>query len=283
VKSSTTEKPIAVFFTVERPSYYGSPPKGGIRIPMTAFRCSPQFSTRLVTDMLAAVNEFKDRHVPSRHLDGLLRSWVKTDCDLEKWAMANPNEFYALRKTCEEWRVTPFEDPVPQSGRYRPALTGALGLDSSAEPRDHAEERVAYDTFAAFVLTSSKIRIGICDRCEELYWSNRRPLNKRFCGRKCSQLQTAKEGQAKRLAGERRDKNKRIRQTLTVFVEEKPAVTDWKPWVASRARVTRSYLTRALNKGLRGERDGFKLTKAQIQYLESKGETRHANLQARVH
>ena len=251
-------------------------PKIGIRIPISAFRPTRQFSKRLVTAMLAAANSAKDG--PGHHLDGLLRSWEKADCDLEKWATANQLKFHALRKTCDQWRLTPFEGIVPEPGHYKPALQGPIGLDTSAEPRDHADERVAYDTFAAFVLTSAKIRIGICHRCEKLYWTDRRPLNKRFCGRKCSKLQTAKEGQAKRLAGERRGKNKRIRQAVTAFVEQKPAVNDWKAWVASRADVTRSYLTRALSKGLRGERDGLKLTKSRIQYLESKGEARHADL-----
>lgn len=250
--------------------------KGTITIPLSKFRLAPQFSKRLVTEMLAAANGSK--HGSSHHLDGLLRSWVNADCNLEKWAMANQVEFYNLRKTCDEWRVTPFHGLVPQAGRFTPILRGPFGLDASAEGRDHPEERVAFDTFAAFVLTSGEVRIGICDRCKKLYWTDRRPLNKRFCGRKCSQLQTAKEGQAKRLAGQRRDKNKRIRQTLTAFVEEKPAIRDWKAWVSSRSRVTLSYLTRALNKGLRGQPDGLKLTKAQIQYLKSKGEARHADL-----
>lgn len=244
----------------------------GIRIPVSAFRPARQFSKSLVTEMLAAANGAKNG--PGHHLDGLLRSWVTAGCDLEKWAMADQATFHALRKTCDEWRVTPFEGLVPEPGHYKPTLQGPIGVEAGAEQRDQAEQRVALDTFAVFVLTSGKVRIGICDRCGNLYWTDRRPLNKRFCGRKCSQLQTAKEAQAKRLAGERRDKNKRIRKALTAFVEQKPAITDWKAWVASRSRVTRSYLTRVLNRGLYREPDGLKITKAQMHYLESKGASR---------
>jgi transcriptional regulator of heat shock response len=122
-------------------------------------------------------------------------------------------------------------------------------------------------------------RIGVCDRCDNLFWAPpRRKLNKRFCRRKCAQRQTASEAQAKRLAEERGEKNKRIRQAIKEFRKEKHSKADWKAFVTGHANVTRSYLTRAINRRLRGEADGLKVTKAQIQYLESRWRSDHANL-----
>jgi len=251
-------------------------PKTAIRIPLASFRIKRQFTERLIADMFQVASGAKDG--PGSHLDNLLRSWADAGCDLEAWAMKNPDKFWILRQTCDEWRVRPFNGLAPERGGFKPVLVGAVGLDATAETRDHPEIRVAYDTFAAFILTSGMVtRIGICDRCEKYYWNRWGHANKRFCGRKCSQLKTAAEGQAKKVAKQRQDKNRKIQKALGAFFWDKPAVADWKVWVAERARVTRTYLTRALNRGLREEPDGLKLTKLQVRYLESKGES-HGNL-----
>lgn len=268
---------ITLYETDGKPNFV--PFKTVLRLPMSAFRPTRVFVERLITEMLEAANA---KRGPGYYLDLLLRSWKDAGCNLEKWALANPANFTKLRETCGEWRIRPFDGLVPERGRYRPILQGPLGLDASAETRDQAEERVAYDTFTAFVLTCAMLprsRIGVCDRCGNLYWAlPRRKLNKRFCRRKCAQLQTASEAQAKRLAEERRQKNERIQQAIEEFRKKKRFKADWKAFVAGRARVTRSYLTRSLNRGLRGEADGLKLTNAQVQYLESKGRSPHANL-----
>jgi hypothetical protein len=243
-----------------------------LRIPMSSFRPTRQFERGLISEMLRAANGAK--RGPGHHLDALLRSWVNGECNLEKWAIANEGKFSALRQTCNQWRIQPFEGLVPDRGHFKPTLTGPIGLDASAETRDHPGERVACDMFAVFVLTCADVtRIGICDRCGNLYSTGRRKLNKRFCSRTCARRQSVKERQAEVLAEERRAKNTRIMQGITKIMERKPVMPNWKAWVVGQSGVTRSYLTRTLNRGLRGEPDGLKLTKRQREYLklEAKG------------
>lgn len=260
---------------------------------MSHFQVSRQYTEWLIEEMIRATTGAKDG--PGYHLDALMRSWVDADCNLERWALQNPDKFEALRTTCEEWRVTPFEGMVPKRGHLKPSLQFDYGLDASDLERygyntseiplrlrcpwllsAAPQERVAYKTFAVFVvILGTSVRLGICDRCGKYFWGRR--INKRFCGRKCSQLQTATEGQARKIAKQRQEKNRKIRKALRAFLDSKSGVRDWKAWVASRAGVTRNYLTHALNRGAKGEPDGLKLTKLQARYLESKGES-HGNL-----
>jgi uncharacterized Zn finger protein (UPF0148 family) len=201
----------------------------------------------------------------------LMDSWINAGCRYDRWEKANPAHAKALG-TALQWKLEFWPD---ERGRPTPVLSCHPRL---GEPID-VEEYTGYNAFVEFLLSAARsCRVGRCDRCGRFFWNRWGHLNKRFCGRKCSQLKTASEGQARKCAAQRREKNKRVRKALTEFVEEETAVTDWKTWVARRARVTRSYLTRALNRGLRGEPDGVKLTKRKIQYLESKGESRHGNL-----
>jgi hypothetical protein len=254
-------------------------PKLVLRVPMTAFRVKRQFTELLIPEMFCAAKGAKNG--PGCVLNMLLRSWIKAGNDLETWAFANPQKFAMLREVCNQWRVSPFEGLVPERGGFKPTLSGPLGFDASVKRRDHTDVRLAYDTFAAFVLTSGMVtRIGLCDRCGDYYWNRWGHANKRFCGRECSQRKTATEGQARKISRQRREKNKKILQAVRKFIDEKPVNADWKNWVASRAGVTGRYLTRTYNRGLRGEPDGLKLTKRQHQYfgIENEGSKGHANL-----
>lgn len=222
-----------------------------IRVSMDLYqRPTRQVADWLVPELITAANEAKN--AVGRRLDGLLREWIESRCNLEYWSWDNPDEVKLVKGAFEAWRFMGGE------------VVG--GHD-------------ALDFFAAFILLVAKAeKLGVCDGCGKLYWNRRGRADRRFCQRKCAQLQTAKEGYARQLARERRKKNKKIRQAINAFIDEKPAGVGWKVWVAKRARVTQSYLTRAINRGFHSEPDGVKLTKAQIKYLESRGGSHHANL-----
>lgn len=214
----------------------------------------------------------------------LLNSWIEAGCRWDRWEKNDRFRAWKLvhgpGKGLDEWRVW---IRAGRDGRAVPYAVGRAAFEPDAPKRANSDEALAHDIFALFLVAAApRAEVGICERCRGFYWNRWGHANKRFCSRKCSQLQTAKEGQAQKLRDERKEKNTRIEKAIKDFFEnliwDKPDPPDWKRWVASRARVTVSYLTRAFNRGLRGEPDGLKLTKAQIQNLESKGRSRHANL-----
>ena len=83
--------------------------------------------------------------------------------------------------------------------------------------------------------------------------------NKRFCGRRCSKLQTSAESQNARRTKERQEKIKRVKRQIREFAQPLSGETDWRGWVCSKAGVHRKFLTRALNNG------SLKLTEGQRQ------------------
>lgn len=224
----------------------------------------------------------------------LLESWIGSSCRFDRWAKANPEKQETLQQYTGDFTLgfTAGRGGKPKLvlSSFSPEGEEFWELNSvpKLEPyRAQAGDKIlssipkqeAYEAFAALLICAGpRFRIGKCGCCGEFYWNRWGHANKRFCSRKCSQLQTAKEGQADRLATERREKNKRVRQAIRQLVDEKPATTAWKEWIASHAGVTKSYLTRTLNRGIEGKPEGLKLTTAQTQYLESKGESRHVDL-----
>jgi hypothetical protein len=84
----------------------------------------------------------------------------------------------------------------------------------------------------------------------------------------------SREAQAKRLIKERKEQAQRIRRAIRGFIEGKPETTDWRKWVAAKARVSLAELGRSLDRGKRGRPDGVKLTKRESAYLKEpkKGE-----------
>lgn len=239
-------------------------PKPSIRIPMSALRLNRRFTEWVLDEMIHDANK---KAGPGAHLDKLLRSWVKADCSLEKWYRANPGFFLGLREACLEWRVLPFEGLAPMEGQFRPMLGAPYGLDTAGETRVDAEKWVACETFAVFIIISGAAdRIGVCKHCDDLFWNKWGHKNKRFCERKCSQIQTAAEGHARKVRDERRKKNTRIKKALE-DIALKPPEEGRKEWVAQRAGVTKTYLTQAINRGRQGKPDGLRLPKRQSKWL----------------
>jgi hypothetical protein len=84
----------------------------------------------------------------------------------------------------------------------------------------------------------------------------------------------SREAQAKRLAKKHKEQAKKIRRAIRGFIEGKPETTQWRKWVAAKARVSLADLRRSLERGKRGKPDGVKLTKRESAYLKEpkKGE-----------
>lgn len=217
-------------------------------------------------------------------MTSLLKSWVDAGCRYDRWKKANPDAHWKLAHAhgwgLDNWRVI---IPDRQDGRTEPYVVGVSGFEREAPEKANGDELLAFEIFALFIIAAApRAKVGLCGYCGKFYWNRWGHTNSRFCSRKHSQLQTAKEGQARKLRTKRQERNARIENAITDYFKtvawDKADPPDWKAWVADRANVTRSYLTRAYNRGLRGEADGLKLTKAQIKSLESRRGSHHASL-----
>jgi hypothetical protein len=194
----------------------------------------------------------------------LLNSWVEAECKLKKWEEDNPAMADKLRRHLANWEV--WLSPGPD-GRPQPKLVGPNIFEPDISGAN-GNEWLAYHLFGMFMVTAApRAEIRICERCGGFYWNRWGHTNKRFCGRKCSQLQTAIEGQGKRLRAEHMEKNRRIRQSVKSFISRNIQSSEWRRWVAKDAGVSLNYLTRAVRRGAQGKPDGVKLFKWQMQYL----------------
>lgn len=240
------------------------------------------------TIKLASYPEDDRRHEPV--LRGLVESWVASGCRYDRWAQANPKEREILAREASRRTLTFWYD---RKGKPRPVLLsgGGMAAESAVElgrqfvdgrlarPQNIKHEEVTgYQAFVDFLLCAApRFDVGRCVRCLRFYWNRWGHANKRFCTRQCSQIQIATDKQNERVAKERREKNVKIKQAIDALISvaslssplwDKLASRDWKSWVAERAGVTQSYVTRAINRGLRGEKDGLKLTKRKRTFLE---------------
>jgi len=214
------------------------------------------------TIKLASYPEDDPRHEPV--LRGLVESWIAAGCRLDRWEKANPKRRETLNRETNHWTLTFWPN---HKGKPLPILSSAGRAEDRPRPVNLAEF-TGYQAFAAFLLCAApRFDVGKCDRCTRFYWNKWGKANKRFCRRRCSQQQTATEGQRDRISRQRQEKNRRIKKAIREFIEGEPEA-DWKAWVSGRARVTRSYITRAVNRGLHRERDGLRLTKSYLERLK---------------
>ena len=204
----------------------------------------------------------------------LIESWVESDCRYDRWRNANPEEALILGREANRWTLT-FADGA--KGKPLPVLSDHpyVGERKPKRERINVFEYTGYEAFVTFLVCAAPgCPVGKCDRCQKFFWNRWGHLNKRFCSRKCAQYQTASEGQARKVARQRRERNRKIKEAVRNFISEN-LKGDWKRSVAKSAGVTLHYLTRALKRGLGGEPDGLKLPKWQLEYLhrsEKKGE-----------
>ncbi len=230
-----------------------------------AAKVHPQLLARIIQNTFRAAS----RYVNSDHayMTCLLRSWVAAGCRFDAWEKSNPEMAWKLRRHLDQrWRAMLFSG---RGGRPETRLAGASGFETDAADKANSDEPLAYDLFAMFVVAAApRAEVGICDRekCRQFYWNRWGHTNKRFCGRKCAQLQTATEGQAKRVRRQWQEKDKRIRRSIREFVNTKPQTSDWRQWVASKAQVSLSYLTRSMRRGNEGS-NGVKPSPPQRKYL----------------
>jgi hypothetical protein len=206
------------------------------------------------------------RHEPI--LAGLMQSWVDAACRYDRWQKANPGQARILGREANRWTLT---FAVFTKAKALPVLSSHpyAGEGEPRRERIDTREYTGYQAFVTFLVCAApRFDMGKCDRCHKFFWNRWGHANKRFCSRKCTVIGTATERQARKVAKLRQKKNKRINRALESFFWDKPATADWKKWVADRAGVTQSYLTRAINLGRRGEPDGVRLTKLQSKFLE---------------
>ncbi|MGC2283670.1 MAG: hypothetical protein WA542_00335 [Candidatus Acidiferrum sp.] len=197
-------------------------------------------------------------------LRALMESWIAAGCRFDRWEKANPEQRKILNLETNRWTMIFWSN---HKGKPLAILSSAGHVGD--RPRRVNPALTGYQAFAAFLLCAAPcFEVGRCERCTRFFWKKRRKAKRRFCERRCSQRQTATEGQRQRVSRQRREKNRSISIAIREFIDRKPATADWKAWVAKRAGVTQKYVTRTVNRGLRGEPDGLRLQKLQRSYLE---------------
>ena len=149
---------------------------------------------------------------------------------------------------------------VSDGQQYEPPLSpdlAAQGADRAAAEEEERDERQreleeyvghqkAALIFLAFITSSFFNRIGRCARCSKFFFNKSGHRNKQFCSTRCAHITSALESKKR----EFEKKLARLRHALSRLSAQGAKARDWKERLASRARVTRHFVTRALNQGL---------------------------------
>lgn len=175
----------------------------------------------------------------TKYQDSLRRfvdSWIAANYDYQSWGEKNSSMKEQVEKLLESVSV-----------RLVSEVSGRAKLIQVIPPSIFDANR-SLDGFIKIITSSLFDRIGKCNRCKNYYLASTAHESK-YCSRSCATGATAVESTRKRLKRERDNKINRVRKAIQDFKARKVKSSDWKEWVANRARVTPKWITRAYNKG----------------------------------
>jgi len=185
--------------------------------------------------------EFGDYEQIERETPPILRElvqrWQASGPDLEKFYRDNPTTWAAVEQHLKE--NAPLLWCTPGSG-------GANLICSPLPGKTSSEEAVRL--FLMLILNPEWERLaGPCARCGN-YYIRRTARNKAYCTRSCGTRATALAATKRKREGERAEKLRRVvklcQQWRTTRTKQ-----DWKSWICGQRDITKTFLTRAVNKG----------------------------------
>jgi hypothetical protein len=109
-------------------------------------------------------------------------------------------------------------------------------------------DREAAWLFVKFITSPFYDRISKCPSCRS-YFFGLRGGGKKYCSRRCATGFTARQAMKAKRAEDQRQKLELAKDALNKYKALKRKEEDWKGWIAKRAKVSRNWLTRALERG----------------------------------
>ena len=177
-----------------------------------------------------------------KNLRDYVDSWLGANSNFSTWSHTNPRRHERLNRHVNgiDLSLVPGRD-----GIARVATGSKLEMEVGQRYQDH----LAAWLFIKLVTNPLYKNVGKCKRCGRYYLNAAGYWKKKYCSRKCATYSTALKSTRKRRKKEREMKLKRAQNALREFGWRRPAVRNWKVWVAKQASVTTRWLTRAINKG----------------------------------
>jgi hypothetical protein len=167
----------------------------------------------------------------------LVQRWQASGPDLQKFHRDNPTMWAAVAQCWER---------NPPMLWYSVGSGGASLIESAFPGNTPSQEAVRL--FLMLILNPEWDRLaGPCARCGN-YYIRRTALNKAYCSRSCGTRATALAATKRKREEERAEKLSRVaklcEQWRNIHTKQ-----DWKSWICGQRDITKTFLTRAVNKG----------------------------------
>jgi hypothetical protein len=185
--------------------------------------------------------EFGDYEKIERETPSILRElverWQASGPDLEKFHRDDPTTLAAVEQHLKE------NPPL----LWCTAGSGGANLIGSPRPgKTPSKEAVRF--FLMLILNPEWERLaGPCVRCGN-YYIRRTARNKAYCTRSCGTRATALAATKRKREGERAEKLRRVVKLCQQWRNTR-TIQDWKSWICGQRDITKTFLTRAVNKG----------------------------------
>jgi hypothetical protein len=173
------------------------------------------------------------------HLTEYVESWIAAECDFGEWSKTRPELYSRLHESLRDIDLVILPDK-PNGGRMLPIAS----RPSKIQPG----HREAAWLFAKFITSPFYDRIGQCPYCSRYFFSIRGG-DKKYCSRTCATGFTARQAVKARRAEAQQEKINRAQAAITKYESLMGRDEDWKEWVKKKAKVSRNWLTRAVERG----------------------------------
>jgi hypothetical protein len=177
-----------------------------------------------------------ERETP-RILRELVQRWQVSGPDLKKFHRDNPTTWAAVER---------YREQNPPKVWYSGGSGGASLIESPNPGNTPSQEAVRF--FLMLILNPEWERLaGPCARCGK-YYIRGTALNKLYCSRSCGTRATALAATKRKREVERAEKLHTVAKLCQQWSTTRTK-KDWKSWICEREYVTKTFLTRAVNKG----------------------------------
>ena len=177
--------------------------------------------------------------LPTLHstLRDYVDSYIAAGSSYERWAKENPRLVNRLEF-----------DLGAMKPRLSRTSTGGASLELESRQRDrpivNARQEAAY--VFGVLLTSAPAAILECPRCARYFLNRTGRDGRKYCKRECALYATATEATKRAREKQHNEELQAARRAIQSWSRQ-GAAGQWKPWVASHAGLTLTFLTRAIN------------------------------------
>jgi hypothetical protein len=173
------------------------------------------------------------------HYQSLVRSWLVCRPDAQKWSRDYPASWHSVQRTLAKTHFQLFA--FPDGLRIVPRF------HDDREPSVNNAESAAARLFLELARHPLQDRLRCCRRCSEFFVAGR--SDQLSCTARCATALTAKQANRRRRRKERDRDLGRLRSAVEKIASQKHLPADWKKRVARNARLTPTFVTRALTSG----------------------------------